>query len=103
MRRRWIVLLAGVAVLLAALTAGAALRYLIPQLTAASFRYDEIENQFEIDQYWLWINSGWPFYSMVPWLATAALLAGVAALALAARRAQLASAVVTASREAARS
>jgi hypothetical protein len=103
MRRRWIVLLAGIAVLLAALTVGAALRYLIPQLTSASFRYDGTEDQFEIDQYWLWINSGWPFYSMVPWLATAALLAGVAALALGARRAQLASAVATASRESATS
>lgn len=99
--RRWIVALAGAAVLLAGLTVGAALRYLIPQL--AVLNPVSFEDQSEVDAYWEWVNSGWPFYAMVPWLATAALIAGVAALALGARRAQLASAVATVSRESARS
>lgn len=103
MRRRWIVALAVLATLLAGITVAVALRYLIPLLTPASFSYDGTEDQLEIDAYWAWINSGYPYRSMVPWLSTAALLAGVAALALAARRAQLGSAVATASRESASS
>jgi hypothetical protein len=100
-RRRWIVILAATATLVGGVTVAAALRYLIPQLTMADFRFDGTENQVDIDAYYMWINSGWPYYSMVPWLATVSLLAGVAALALAARRAQLAgSASATASRDA---
>ena len=50
------------------------------------------------------IQTAYVYYELLPWLATAALLAGITALALAARRAQLAgSASATASREASRS
>ena len=56
-----------------------------------------------------WLNSGWVYYQQAPWLATAALVSAVAALALAAYRAQrriedqAGSASTSASREAARS
>lgn len=89
MTRRWIVAASGLAVLLAGLAVGAGLRYLIPQVDSASVVFDGTQDQIDMEAYYQWINSGWPYYSMVPWLTTAALLAGVTALALAARRAQL--------------
>lgn len=101
MRRRGVLALGGVAVLMALLAVGAVARYLLPQLQASEFAFDGTEDQAEMEAYYAWINSGWPFYSMVPWLVLAALLAAVAALALAARRAQLqlaGSASATASR-----
>lgn len=101
MKVRWVLALAGIAVLMAGLAVGAALRYLIPQLQSMDAPFDGTEDQAEVQAFYDWVNSGWPFYTMVPWLATAALLAAVAALALAARRAQLAgSASATASRDA---
>lgn len=103
MSRRWILVVTGLAVLLAGLTVAAGLRYLIPQLSSATVMFDGTEDQVDIEAYYQWINSGWSYYSMVPWLATAALLCAVVALTLAARRAQLASAVATVSRESARS
>lgn len=102
--RRWVVALAGIAVLFAALTVGATLRYVIPQLDPAHDTFDGTEDQAAMDAYFSWVFSGQPYIALVPWLATAALIAGVCALALAARRAQLAAgASATASREASRS
>jgi hypothetical protein len=98
---RWVLALAGIAVVLAGLTVAAALRYLIPQLSQFGNPFDGTETQAEIDAYYQWIGSGYVFSELLPWLATATLLAGVAALALAARRAQLqlaGSASATASR-----
>jgi len=101
-RLRWVLAPAGIAVVMAGLAVGATARYLVPQLQSAAFTFDGTEDQAEMDAYFAWVNSGWPYYTMVPWLATAALLAVVAALALAARRAQLqaGSASATASRDA---
>lgn len=85
----------------AGLTVAAALRYLIPMLSQFDNPFDGTEDQAEIDAYYRWINSGYMFSELLPWLATATLLAAVAALALAARRAQLqvaGSASATASR-----
>lgn len=87
----------------AGLTIAAALRYLIPMLSQLGNPFDGTEDQAEIDAYYAWLYSGEVFRQLLPWLAMAALLAGVAALALAARRAQLqlaGSASATAAREA---
>lgn len=88
MTRRWVLLPAALSVVFAGLTVAAALRYLIPMLTQADFVYDGTD-QVAIEAYYAWIQSGAPYGNLVPWLATSALIAGVAALALAARRAQL--------------
>lgn len=101
MKLRWVLALGGVAVVMVLLAVGAAARYLVPQLQSMEVTFDGTEDQAEMDAYYSWVNSGWPFYSMVPWLVLAALLAAVGALALAARRAQLqlaGSASATASR-----
>ena len=105
MTRRWIVALAALAVALAAGAVAAALRYLIPQLDPPMFDYNDTAQQDAINAYYQWINSGYPYVQLVPWLALAALLAGIAALALAAyrargRTAQAGSASATASRDA---
>lgn len=88
MTRRPILALAAIAVVLAGLAVAAALRQIIPQLTLADFSYEGEVDQVAIDDYYAWLQSGWMYYDLAPWLATAALLAGVAALALAAYRAQ---------------
>lgn len=89
MKLRWVLAIAGIAVLLAGLTVAAALRYLIPQVSQYENPFDGTEDQAEIDAYYQWISSAYVFSELLPWLATATLLAGIAALALAARRAQL--------------
>lgn len=88
MSRRPVLSLAALAVTLAALAVAATLRQVIPQLTLADFSYEGEIDQVAIDDYYAWLNSGWPYYELAPWLATAALVAAVAALALAAYRAQ---------------
>jgi ABC-type multidrug transport system permease subunit len=89
-RLRWVLALAGVAGVFAALTIAAALRYVIPILQQSSLQFDGTEDQETIDAYFAAMQSGYVFSTLIPWLATAAVVAGVAALALAARRAQLA-------------
>jgi hypothetical protein len=109
MKWRPIVALAAMALLLAGLAVAATLRQLIPQLTLAEFGGGDPTDQAAVEAYYDWLNSGWVYYQQAPWLATAALLAAVAALALAAYRAQrriedqAGSASATASRETARS
>lgn len=109
MTRRPILVLAVIALVLAGLAVAATLRQLIPQLTLADFSYEGEGDQVAIEEYYDWLNSGWVYYALAPWLATAALLAAVAALALAAYRGQrriedqAGSASATASRETARS
>jgi hypothetical protein len=86
--RRPIVVLAAMAVGFAGLAVAATLRQLIPQLDLVNFNYDGSVDQTVIDDYYRWLDSGWVYYEEVPWLVTAALITGVAALALAAYRAQ---------------
>jgi hypothetical protein len=86
--RRPIVVLAAMAVGFVGLAVAATLRQLIPQLDIVNFNYDGTEDQAEIDAYYTWLNSGWVYYDQVRWLVIAALITGVAALALAAYRAQ---------------
>jgi hypothetical protein len=86
--RRPILALAVIAVTLAALAVAATLRQMIPQLTLADFSYEGEVDQVALEEYNAWVNSGWTYYELAPWLATAALVAAVAALALAAYRAQ---------------
>lgn len=101
MRRRGVLALAGIALVLAGLAVGAAARYLIPQLSSSQMLFDETADPAAMQAYYEWVNSGWPYLMVLPWLVLAALLAAVGALALAARRAQLAgSASATASRDA---
>jgi len=101
-RLRWVLALAGLAVLFGALAVAAGLRYLIPMVDPPMFDYNDTAQQDAITAYQEWVSSGYPYFELLPWLATAALLAAVAALALAAYRArgrQLAgSASATASR-----
>ena len=108
--RRLIVALAAIGVALAALAVAANLRQVIPRLTLADFDDGgRIGQAAEVEEYYDWLNSGWVYYEQGPWLMTAALIAAVAALALAAYRAQrriedqAGSASATASRETARS
>jgi hypothetical protein len=108
MTRRPIVVLAAIALGLAVLAVAATLRQIIPQLTLADFGGGDPTDQVAVEAYYEWLNSGWVYYQQAPWLATGALIAAVAALALAAYRAQrriedqAGSASATASREAAR-
>lgn len=88
MTRRPVVLLALLAVGFASLAVAATLRYLVPQIEVVSFNYNEETDQVAIDQYYAWIRSGAVYYQQAPWLVAAALIAGIAALALAAYRAQ---------------
>lgn len=109
MSPRPIVALAAVALVLAGLAVAATLRQIIPQLTLVEFDFSEPVDQVAVEEYYDWLNSGWIYYQQAPWLATGALIAAVAALALAAYRAQrriddqAGSASATASRETSRS
>lgn len=89
MIRHPVLSLAAIAVTFTALAVAATLRQVIPQLTLADFSYEGEIDQVAIDDYYAWLNSGRTYYELAPWLATAALVAAVAALALAAYRAQL--------------
>ncbi len=88
MRRRPIVVLTGLAVVLTGLAVAATLRWVIPQADIANFDFQGAD-QVALNEYFAWVNSGWIYYAQVPWLVIAALVAGLAALALAAYRAQL--------------
>jgi hypothetical protein len=96
-KRRWIVGLAALATLIAGVTVAAAARSLLPRFSSGSFTAETTDSAAEWEAFRVWLDSGHPYGSMLPWLASAALLTAVAALALAARRAQLASTVATAS------
>jgi hypothetical protein len=87
-KRRPIIVLAAMAVGFVGLAVAATLRQLIPQLDLVNFDYDGSVDQAVIDDYYRWLNSGWVYYDQVRWLVMAALITGVAALALAAYRAQ---------------
>jgi hypothetical protein len=106
--RRPIVVLAAMTVVLVGLAVAAALRYLIPQIDLIEFNMAVVD-ETAINEYYEWVYSGSVYFEQVPWLILAALLTGIAALALAAYRAQrrvgdqAGSASVTASRETARS
>ncbi|MGB3909768.1 MAG: hypothetical protein WBL06_04790 [Pseudolysinimonas sp.] len=106
---RPILALATIALVLAGLAVAATLRQIIPQLTLAEFDGGDPTDQIAVEAYYDWLNSGWVYYQQAPWLATGALIAAVAALALAAYRAQrriedqAGSASARASRETARS
>jgi hypothetical protein len=108
--RQPIVALAAIAVALTSLAVAATLRQVIPRLTLAEFDDSgRIGQAAEVEEYYDWLGSGWVYYEQAPWLMTAALVAAVTALALAAYRAQrriedqAGSASATASRETARS
>lgn len=109
MTRRPILALAAIAIVLAGLAVAATLRQIIPQLTFADFGATDPTDQLAVEEYYDWLNSGWVYYQQAPWLATGALIAAVAALALAAYRAQrriedqTGSASATTSRDTARS
>jgi hypothetical protein len=100
-KRRWIVGLAALAMLLGGATVAAAARYLLPRFSSGPFTAETTDSAFEWEAFRAWLNSAHPYGMLLPWLASAALLAAVAALALAARRAQLVSVVATAPRESA--
>lgn len=89
MSRRPIVALAAMAVVLTGLAVAATLRWVIPQADIADFVFSGTTDQAALDEYFTWVNSGWIYYAQVPWLVLAALAAGLAALALAAYRAQV--------------
>jgi hypothetical protein len=89
MSSRPIVALAAMAVVLAGLAVAATLRWIIPQADIADFAFTGGTDQAALDEYFAWVNSGWIYYAQVPWLVLAALVAGLAALALAAYRALL--------------
>lgn len=102
-RRRWVVALAALAVAFAVATVGSASLWLQAILIPWP-SFDGSTDQAVIDAYIAEAQVADRFYTLVPWLATAALVSGVTALALAARRAQLAVfASATASWEASRS
>ena len=114
MRLRPILVLAAMSVGFLALAGAATLRQVIPNIEVVTFQFDGQEDQAAMDEYYRWVNSGWVYYDQTRWLVMAAFIAGVAALALAAYRAQgriqdqgrqsqAGSASVTASRETARS
>jgi hypothetical protein len=86
--RRPILVLSAMAVVLAALAVAATLRRIIPELDLAHFNYEGEIDQVAIDDYYRWIQSGYVYSEQTPWLLTSAVIAGVAALALAAYRAQ---------------
>jgi hypothetical protein len=86
--RRPILVLAGMALVLAGLAVAATLRFIIPQVDLIEFDYSEPVDQEAIDAYYEWAFSGAVYLLQVPWLVTASVLSGVAALALAAYRAQ---------------
>jgi hypothetical protein len=109
MRLRPIIVLAAMSVGFAGLAVAATLRQVIPNLDVVEFSYEGVVDQVAIDEYYTWLQSGWVYYDQTPWLVTSAVIAGVAALALAAYRAQrriqdqAGSASATASRDTARS
>jgi len=86
MSSRPIVALAAIAVVLTGLAVAATLRWIIPQADIADFVFAGGTDQAALDEYFAWVNSGWIYYAQVPWLVLAALVAGLAALALAAYR-----------------
>jgi hypothetical protein len=88
MTRRPILVLAAMAVVFAAAAVAATLRRIIPELDIAHFNYEGEVDQVAVDEYYAWIFSGYVYSELTPWLLTAAFIAGVAALALAAYRAQ---------------
>jgi hypothetical protein len=85
---RPVLALAAIAVLLGGLAVASTLRHLIPQIEVVTFQFDGTDDQVAMDEYYTWVNSGWVYYQQVPWLLASALIAAVAALALAAYRAQ---------------
>ncbi len=103
MRRRFVVALATLAVLFAAGAVAAGLGSGALQLESMSYQWTGEETQAEMDEMNRAGQIGWRLAETFPWIALAALLAGVGALTLAARRAQLqlaGSASATAPREA---
>jgi hypothetical protein len=72
----------------AALAVAATLRQVIPQIEVVTFQFDGSDDQVAMDEYYRWVNSGWVYYDQTRWLLMSAFIAGVAALALAAYRAQ---------------
>ena len=95
------VALAGVAVLFGALTFGVGLRALETMMNQGSYSFEGEVDEAAVNEYISSMQVGYLFLQQLPWFATATLLAGISALALAARRAQLAgSASATASRDA---
>jgi hypothetical protein len=87
-RLRWVLALVGVALLFGGLTVAAGLRYLIPIIDPPVFDYNDTAQQDALTAYQEWVSSGYPYFELLPWLATAALLAAVGALTLAAYRAR---------------
>lgn len=87
MRLRPILVLAAMSVGFAALAVAATLRQVIPQIEVVTFQFDGSDDQ-AMDEYYRWVNSGWVYYDQTRWLLMSAFIAGVAALALAAYRAQ---------------
>lgn len=101
--RRWIVVLTAVAVVFVAAAIRAGAIYVETSVAQRSGITGEA-SQADFEAFIAMIQTAYLYYELLPWLATAALLAGITALALAARRAQLAgSASATASREVSRS
>lgn len=89
MIRRGVVALAVMALVLAAAAIGSALSYAVPWVNAMNYGMAGSGNLTAMDEAWKEVNAAMPFFVIAPWVATAALVVGVAALALAARGAQL--------------
>jgi hypothetical protein len=101
MRRRGVVVLALLAGVVTALTVTSALFYAARYAELVELTMQPTSDPSAYDEYWIEMNSLSALINMLPWLSLAALLAAVATLALAARRAQLqlaGSASATASR-----
>lgn len=103
LKRRWIVALGAIAVVFAGAATRAGAIYVEATVTQRTGLTGEA-SQADFEAFIAAIQTAYVYYDLVPWLAAAALLPALTALALAARRAQLAgSASATASREASRS
>lgn len=89
MRRRSVVLIAALAALLAAGAVAAAFGSGVLQLESMAYQWTGDETQEQMDEMNRASQFAWRLAETFPWISLAALLAGVAALALAARRAQL--------------
>ncbi len=86
--RRAVLTLAGMAVGFVGLAVAATLRFVIPQSGLIDFDYETVVDQQAVEEYYEWAFSGYVYYDQVPWLITVAVISGVAALTLAAYRAQ---------------
>jgi hypothetical protein len=88
----------GLAALFGVLAIAAGVRYAVV-VSGQTAYFSTAQDQGEMEAYMVEMQISYALYVVVPWLTMAALLAAVVALALAARRAQLAgSASATASR-----